>query len=70
MSSIQALPLLALIAAPYLEDCNSPTQYQCAKALASIQAQQSICNNEKDPICEQIPEWEMKYRQKCDQETP
>lgn len=70
------LALLALLATPYIDDCDNPSQSQCVRAHENIQYQQSLCSRLNDAekqaesLCSQVVEWQAAYDQKCAPTSP
>lgn len=63
--------LLFLLAVPYIDNCDSPTDLNCARALAAIQGQERECDRlepderQAEPRCGQVGKWRSLYEQKC-----
>ncbi len=68
--------LLALLATPYIDDCDNPSQLQCVRAHENIQHQQSLCSRldadekQAEPLCSQVVDWQAAYDQKCAPASP
>ncbi len=65
------LPFFVLLATPYIETCDSPTEYNCSRANAAIHAQERECDGlepverQANSLCGQVGEWRSRYEQKC-----